>query len=140
VGEVSGADYREAAEVLRQLVDEHTAVAVSSDFTHYGPRFGYEPFRGDVKKNLADLDGGAIERILARDADGFLRYLQDTGATICGARPIGILLEMLPPVAQGTLLNYYTSGDLLQDYSDSVSYAALVFSGRGGAAAATADH
>jgi MEMO1 family protein len=127
VGDLAGSDYREAAGVLGQHVDEHSVVVVSSDFTHYGPRFGYVPFRDDVKQNLAELDGGAIDRILARDLEGYLQYLQDTGATICGARPIGILLEMLPPAAQGTLLNYYTSGDMLHDYSDSVSYAAVVF-------------
>ena len=40
---------------------------------------------------------------------------------------IGILLHLLPADAQGSLLNYYTSGDLLNDYSSSVSYVSIVF-------------
>ncbi len=58
---------------------------------------------------------------------GFLRYVDQTGATICGSRPIAVLLQMLPPEARGTKLMYYTSGDLLQDYTDTVSYASIVF-------------
>jgi len=34
---------------------------------------------------------------------------------------------MLPAKAQGTLLDYYTSGDLTGDFSSSVSYASIAF-------------
>jgi len=127
VGELSGNDYEEAARVLRPYLDRETVVVASSDFTHYGGRFGYVPFRDNVKQNLERLDGGAIKKIIARDFSGFMNYLDETGATICGARPIGILLKLLPGTASGTLLNYYTSGDLLQDFTDSVSYASIIF-------------
>jgi AmmeMemoRadiSam system protein B len=36
-------------------------------------------------------------------------------------------MKLLPTACQGTLLNYYTSGDLLGDYTDTVSYAAILF-------------
>lgn len=127
VGELSGNEYEEAAQALRPYLDQTTVVVASSDFTHYGGRFGYVPFRDKVKQNLERLDGGAIKKIIARDFDGFMKYLDETGATICGARPIGILLKLLPGSASGTLLNYYTSGDLLQDFTDSVSYASIIF-------------
>jgi len=127
VGELSLRQYEEAGAALQRYADERTVFVVSSDFTHYGPRFGYVPFRDKVKENLARLDGDAITKITAKDFEGFMRYLQETGATICGARPIGILLKLLPAGARGTLLQYYTSGDVLQDYGDSVSYASIVF-------------
>jgi hypothetical protein len=127
VGELGRHDYAVAAAELRKYVHEETVVVSSSDFTHYGPRFGYVPFRDKLKQNLAKLDGDAIKKIIARDASGFLRYVDETGATICGSRPIAVLLQMLPPEARGTKLMYYTSGDLLQDYTDTVSYASIVF-------------
>lgn len=127
VGEMHMSDYATAAAALQPYLDGATVVAVSSDFTHFGPRFGYTPFRGDVKQKLRELDGTAIDLITAGDFDGFLSYLDRTGATICGARPIGVLLRLLPEGARGTLLSYYTSGDLLGDYSDTVSYAAIAF-------------
>ncbi len=127
VGELGRHDYAVAAAELRKYMNEETVVVASSDFTHYGPRFGYMPFRDKLKQNLAKLDGDAIKKIIARDASGFLRYVDETGATICGSRPIAVLLQMLPPEARGTKLAYYTSGDLLQDYTDTVSYASIVF-------------
>ena len=128
VGEMSPQAYDEAAGALQEYVDPATVVVVSSDFTHYGQRFGYVPFRDNVKENLEKLDGGAISKIVAGDFDGYQKYIKETGATICGARPIGVLMKMLPRSARGTLLSYYTSGDLLDDYSDTVSYAAILFS------------
>jgi MEMO1 family protein len=127
VGELERTDYDTAAAALKQYCTTETVVVASSDFTHYGPRFGYTPFHGKVKENLAKLDGDAIKKITARDTDGFLNYIEQTGATICGSRPIGILLKLLPPEALATKLTYYTSGDLLQDFTDSVSYASVVF-------------
>lgn len=127
VGDISQRDYEEAAKALEKYLDDSTVVVASSDFTHYGGRFGYVPFRDNIKENLKKLDGGAIDKIIAKDFDGFLKYVDETGATICGARPIGIIMKMLPTSAKGTLLNYYTSGDLLGDYTDTVSYASIVF-------------
>ncbi|MCP4713542.1 MAG: AmmeMemoRadiSam system protein B [Deltaproteobacteria bacterium] len=127
VGELAAEEFAAVAQELRQYCDESTVVVASSDFTHYGNRFGYVPFCEDVKEGLSKLDGGAIERILDKDFSGFQSYLKKTGATICGARPIGVLLQLLPSSARGTLLSYYTSGDLLQDYTDVVSYASIAF-------------
>jgi hypothetical protein len=127
VGEMSQKSYVEAATALKKYLDESTVVVASSDFTHYGGRFGYVPFRDNVKENLKKLDQGAIDKITAQDFDGFQKYVSETGATICGARPIGVLMKLLPTACQGTLLNYYTSGDLLGDYTDTVSYAAILF-------------
>ena len=127
VGELREDEYEKAANALRPYIDQTTLVVASSDFTHYGGRFGYVPFRDKVKQNLERLDGEAIKKIIARDFNGFMKYLDETGATICGPTPIGILHKLLPDNASGTLLNYYTSGDLLQDFTDSVSYASIIF-------------
>ena len=115
------------ADALRPLISDTTVVVASSDFTHYGRRFGYVPFRDEIRENLKRLDGGAIELILKRDLTGLFAYVERTGATICGIRPIGILLALLPPTAAGSLLAYYTSGDIMHDYTDVVSYAAIGF-------------
>ena len=127
VGELSVKDYAEAAHALAPYLDSTTIIVASSDFTHYGYRFGYLPFKDHPRENLKKLDGGAIDKILAKDFKGFLSYVDETGATICGTRPIGVILNLLPPAARGTLLKYYTSGDLTGDFDNSVSYASIVF-------------
>ncbi len=127
-GELSEKDYADAAQILAPYLDNSTIIVASSDFTHYGVRFGYQPFKDQPRENLKKLDGGAIDKILAKDFKGFLSYVDETGATICGTRSIGVVLKMLPPAAQGKLLSYYTSGDLTGDFDTSVSYASILFS------------
>jgi len=126
-GHLTSEQCAQAAREISGLLDSSTIVAASSDFTHYGRRFGYVPFNDSVRDNLRALDGGAIDHILAKDCEAFLSYVAETGATICGATPIALLLNMLQPSCQGSLLSYYTSGDILGDYTDTVSYASIVF-------------
>jgi AmmeMemoRadiSam system protein B len=114
------------------MLDSRTVIAASSDFTHYGRRFGYLPFEDNMREKLHALDNGAIDCILRKDSAAFQKYVDETGATICGAAPIALLLHMLPPGSQGTLLDYYTSGDIIGDYTDTVSYASIIFMNENG--------
>ena len=129
VGEMSASDRTKAADALRGLLDETTLIVVSSDFTHYGANFRYQPFRTQVRENLGKLDHGAVEHILKLDPTGFTDYVDRTGATICGRRGIAVLLEVLKPLEAVTAseLAYTTSGALTGDWSSSVSYCAIAF-------------
>ena len=122
------------AEALAPLQDGRTAFVFSSDFTHYGPNYGYVPFRTNVEANLRQLDGGAVAQILAGDAGGFAAYCAKTGATICGQDPIGVLLRMLPEKFTARELAHDTSGRSTGDFANSVSYEAIGFYGDGRAA------
>jgi hypothetical protein len=127
VGRLGAEDYATAAELIRPLLDERSLLVVSSDFTHYGPRFGYLPFPADqdLAERIQALDDGALERIVAGDAAGLLRYQAETGITICGYRPLALLLQLLPPEARVHRIAYATSAQLTGDRHHSVSYAAL---------------
>lgn len=131
LGQLDDDARRQAAAALGALRDGRTGFVVSSDFTHYGPNFAYVPFRTNIAANLRRLDGGAIEKILAGDADGFAAYCEETGATICGQDSIGVLLRMLPPDFKARELAYDTSGARTGDWGNSVSYASLGFYGEG---------
>lgn len=120
-------DFEKIATALRDCMDENTLVVASSDFTHYGSRFGYVPFQTQVEENIKRLDYGAIDRILVRDFDGLIRYREETGITVCGITPIAVLLKLLPEEAQGKVLNYDTSGRLTKDFTNSVSYTSIIF-------------
>jgi hypothetical protein len=116
------------AAVASLLEEPGTVLVVSSDFTHFGPNYDYQPFRADVPRGLAQLDGGAIRTILSRDLAGFEAYLDSTDATICGAAPIRILLQALKGRdLEGRWIDYYRSGDMLADFANTVSYAGLAF-------------
>ncbi|MFH1770405.1 MAG: AmmeMemoRadiSam system protein B [archaeon] len=99
---------------------------VSSDFTHFGPNYRYVPFSVDIKKNIYDLDRGAIELIKQNNMEDFLKYIDEKLMTICGALPIATLLKTIKS-NKILLEQYYTSGDVVGDYRNSVSYASFVF-------------
>ena len=124
-GRATHEDARRAADALAPLLRASTLVVVSSDFTHFGPRFGYVPFSDDLPSRIRALDLGAVAAIEAGDDAGFARYVETTGATICGHRAIDVLL-MLPCAAGGAkLLDYDTSGHMTGTWDHSVSYAAI---------------
>jgi AmmeMemoRadiSam system protein B len=115
------------ARALEPLMGPGTLIVVSTDFTHYGPRFSYVPFTTDVPGQLRDLDMGAVEKILESDRNGFTEYVKRTGATICGRNAIEVLLSVLPQPIEGSLLAYDTSGNITGEWDHSVSYASLEF-------------
>jgi AmmeMemoRadiSam system protein B/AmmeMemoRadiSam system protein A len=131
-GDCSEETIAKAGNILKSLVDDETLVIASSDFTHFGPNYGYVPFRENIPEQLKQLDMGAFEYIKALDYKGFLEYRNKTGATICGFVPISILLSMLDKSVETKLIKYTTSGELTGDYSNSVSYLSVAFSGSWG--------
>lgn len=133
-GDLDPATARRMGAVLKGLMDDETLVVASSDFTHYGRRFGYVPFTEDIPGNLEKLDMGAYAAIEKKDLDGFAHYLEETGDTICGRAPISVLLAMLPENAQAHLLKYDTSGRQTGDFENSVSYVCAAFTGAWGKA------
>ncbi|MDX9867884.1 MAG: AmmeMemoRadiSam system protein B [Kiritimatiellia bacterium] len=129
-GQFDAAGLLDAAAALRPLLDEGTLVVASSDFTHYGASYGYVPFTRDVDHSLETLDMGIFEQFAQKDLQGFLKRLDETGATVCGRDPLALLLAMLPQEAQVERTGYDTSGRMTGDTRQSVSYVGAVVSGR----------
>jgi AmmeMemoRadiSam system protein B/AmmeMemoRadiSam system protein A len=121
-----------AATAFRELLDDQTLVVASSDFTHYGSNFGYVPFTKDVEKNLESLDMGVFDLFARKDLPGFTKYLNDTGATVCGRDPLAFLLAMMPADAKVERTAYETSGKMLHDDQNSVSYVGALVLGSWG--------
>ena len=120
-------DSTTVAESLKLWITPETLIVVSSDFTHFGPRFRFIPFQDELPRRIEELDMGAVERILACDTTGFADYVQRTGATICGRDAIGVLLRLLPPGLEATLTAYDTSGRMTGSWDHTVSYASMIF-------------
>ena len=117
------------ADAIRPLVDDSTLIVVSSDFTHYGPNYGYVPFRERVPETLAALNDMAVQEILQVDVPGWDAFLQQTRDTVCGQAGIGLLLKVLEPWddIRGTRLAFDTSGQITGDWTNSVTYTAVGF-------------
>lgn len=118
-----------AAASLKELLDDRTLFVASSDFTHYGANYGYVPFTKDVQKNLETLDMGIFELFADKNFAGFLERLDETGATVCGRDPLAFLLAMMPADAKVERTGYETSGQMMKDTHNSVSYVGALVTG-----------
>lgn len=133
VGDLGGKE-KEFAHILAQKIrKKNPLVIVSSDFTHYGPRFEFVPGFGknvkELKEGLKNLDMGAIQPILKFDRHGFARYVESTGITVCGRNPITFALALPLIVSDARLLKYDTSCAITGECDHSVSYAAIAIGG-----------
>jgi AmmeMemoRadiSam system protein B len=136
------------------LADEQNAFVVSSDFCHWGTRFQYtyylpseaaaEASRGVMLKrrdktptdphicdSIGTLDNLAMKAIESGAHSTFLTNLKDTGNTVCGRHPIGVLMaavEVLREKEEGKdgkfkFLRYERSSEVVDISDSSVSYA-----------------
>ncbi len=130
IGHLQGEEEVHAVAIaLNKYLQEDDLIVISSDFTHYGPRFHYMPCPEKMKQKIKELDARAYDYLQRLDLSGLLNFYQETGVTICGLYPMAILLGLLPKETRVSLLAYYTSQDLVaHDPEHSVSYMAIAFS------------
>lgn len=128
VGSLGADQMGMCARAFARLMDDKTLLVISSDFTHYGRDFDYEPYGtgggGDVREKAAVVDAAALDFIARGDADGFAAHVRKTGATICGHVPIELALRSFPSGSSLSCVKYATSGDADGDYRRFVCYAA----------------
>lgn len=121
-------DCLKLGKAISQLAKEKSiCIIASSDFTHYGPSYGFVPFLSKVKENLYELDKKAINYIEKLKSKEFYNHSRKT--TICGAFTIITAIEACKILGakKAKLLNYYTSGDIANDYKNAVGYASISF-------------
>jgi len=130
VGDLTTAQRATLADTLRGLVTDGTLLVASSDFTHYGPNYGYVPSFGNrVPEGLQMLNNAAVEKIMQIDVLGWDAFLDQSKDTICGRAGIGLLLKVVEPWedVRATRVAYDTSGQQTGDWTNSVTYASIVF-------------
>lgn len=137
--------------LLPYMADPQNAFVILSDFCHWGRRFGYTQYVPDndlngivsysksgrhdipIYQSIEYLDRSAMVIASAGSAVKWDAYIQATGNTICGQKPIGIVLRLLEAFKAngGTTvsdlvfewLGYSQSGKNVRPSDSSVSYA-----------------
>ena len=109
--------------------DPKTAFVISSDFCHWGDRFGYTYLpgeSGEISKGIEKLDKMSTKYLDSGDLQGFHKYLVKTKNTICGRDSIELMLNVMSnPI--GKLLHYSQSGKVKSESDSSVSYMSYSF-------------
>ncbi len=102
----------------------------STDLTHYGPNYGFVakgigPQSVEWVKNVNDRGFGV--EALRMDAEGVLKHAEENDSA-CSAGAVAAALTTCKALGaeKGTLLDYYTSYDVMPDASF-VGYAGIVY-------------
>lgn len=114
--------------------DENTVFCISSDFCHWGKRFRFTHYKeedGEIYQSIEVLDRKGMSLIEEHNTKEFAKYLQTTKNTICGRKPIAILLNIINNSKNASKLTtkfvrYAQSGKVTDDSDSSVSYASAV--------------
>ncbi|WP_297513304.1 MEMO1 family protein [Thermococcus sp.] len=106
-------------------------VIASTDFMHYGPAYGYVPFRAradELPHRIKEWDFRLIRRILDFDVDGLFRELREMRHTMCGPGAVGtaIVYSRLAGAVEAELLHYTTSYEVSRSTEAVVGYASIV--------------
>ena len=148
VGSVSFGVEQAIAQVLSELGvgsphDRSFFTVLSSDFCHYGTRFGYTPSPpsagppSQLFEFIQSLDESGMSAIAGLDHRAFSDYLKTTRNTICGRHPIGVYLALLQlpasasasagaPGVNITFVDYKQSSKVVKKADSSVSYAGAI--------------
>ncbi|MDD3625798.1 MAG: AmmeMemoRadiSam system protein B, partial [bacterium] len=112
---------KKLSEALFKIISksqERILLVASSDMTHYeAPGFAREQ------------DFKAIAKIEKLDLDGFLSVVEREEITMCGAGPVGVVMETsrLLGAKKGEVLIYTNSGETCSPGTEVVGYLGLVF-------------
>jgi MEMO1 family protein len=82
----------------RWLADGESLFVVSTDFCHWGSRFGYAPIDdkgGEIWQSIERLDREGMAVVESRSGDAFAEYIARTRNTVCGRFPIMVLLRAM---------------------------------------------
>lgn len=121
------------SDVIASLIkDDKTLMVISSDFTHWGKRFGFtylEPMEKPFWERISYLDHKAMDIISEKDPEKFMKFCSSTKITICGRVPITIAMLALNKTSGYKVeWPHYSQSSHVQSMSDSsVSYAGGVF-------------
>ena len=114
------------------LDDASNLFVISSDFCHWGNRFGFtyhDKSAGPIHKSVEQLDRLGMRLIEGGDPAAFTAYLEQHGNTICGRHPIGVLMNALKSCRTRfttRFVRYAQSSQAVTMSDSSVSYATAV--------------
>lgn len=125
IGQLSFDACTATAEALSEFVtDPKTLLVISSDFCHWGGRFGYTylpSIDGQVYEKISKLDHDGADMISTGDPKQFKQYLDKTKNTICGRNAILIMMNIFKG-KHAQFLHYSQSSQITSKSDSSVSY------------------
>lgn len=128
---------REYGKIFAKYITDPTcAFAISSDFCHWGIRYGYTYLDkewmkdGVISDSIKTLDLLAAEKIAVMDIQGYVDYDKKYKSPICGKRAILITMSAMEAAGlkpKGEVAHYSQSDRVTQVFEFAVGYCAITF-------------
>jgi hypothetical protein len=121
-----GEKIAEASRLTRRKV----LIVASSDFTHYGSMYGYEPFSGkitEVLNKIKNMDSEVIDLITDLKPKELIETCEEKRLTVCGYGGIAAMLYAANSLKaeKGELIDYSTSFEVSKNTDAIVGYAGI---------------
>ena len=136
VGSISGKSEAVFGKILAPYIARPNVLCVlSSDFMHWGSRFGYQPtvVCKPIHEHISELDKRGMDLIQGQEPEAFAKYLKETKNTICGRHPISVWLQAVQVNSSSqvetldiTFIKYAQSSQVMSLRDSSVSYASAI--------------
>ncbi len=116
-----------------ELESGSTMVIASSDFTHYGERFGFAPFgvgtQADISKQVRESDLELANSLAAMEIGPVFLHQRKQRSTVCGIAAALVVSSLATILStKGLVADYYTSQDVVGDNSsDFVAYCTILW-------------
>jgi AmmeMemoRadiSam system protein B len=124
-----------AKRVLEELGEEEirtgrTVVVASSDFTHYGPRFGYTPYPGGAHQRVKEDDLALSTLLCEGRIEEAFAFCAARGFTVCGCAASMVVAYLAHHFGiTGRIADYYTSNDVSGSVdANFVAYSTILWS------------
>jgi len=116
----------EAARLTRRKI----LIVASSDFTHYGSMYGYEPFRGretEILNKIKKMDSEVVDLITGMKPKELIETCEEKRLTVCGYGGIAAMLyaAISLKAEKGELIDYSTSFEVSKNADAIVGYAGI---------------
>lgn len=122
--------FRRIEELAERLApeSEHSIIVASSDFTHYGPDYGYDIFSGELDtifEKTKQMDMETVSLIMDGRPEEFYDRAKDM--SICGWIPITVLMVVAKRLGWSARLIGFDSSFRKIRQRNFVNYVALAF-------------
>lgn len=111
-------------EVLLEQNKKATILFVSN-FTSYGREFRYVPFTEHIEENITKIDKQLFDAIITHNKKLFLEKVEEHMIPLSGFSALLLFFQLFSP-KKVYLEQYYLSGDINDNFNNTVSYASFV--------------
>lgn len=96
-----------------EIKEGRTALIASSDFTHYGPRFGYTPYQSGAPLRVREDDLALSHLLCEGRIEEAFAFCSSKKSTVCGYAPAMVVSHIAGRMqSRGWVADYYTSLDI----------------------------